>query len=114
MGYNSARKERMSWRKLPFAIWTTKFWPHIGGGRRRGGCSLGEALRDVIVDSAADFRRGAADSPEELVEESRRIRAMQLRPLRDSNAAVVRQSRRERDAQIDAALRGKRQSPAGK
>ena len=89
----------------------------LAAHRRRAaarGCSLGEALRDVIVDSAADFRRSAADSPEELVEESRRIRAMQLRPLRDSNAAVVRQSRRERDAQIDAALRGKRQSPAGK
>ena len=70
------------------------------------GRSLSDELREVSIDSAGKFHREPEPSPEELIAEARRIRAMQLRPARVSSVQLLRESRDERDARIEAAMRG--------
>lgn len=81
----------------------------LAAHRRRAaarGRSLGDELREVITANAGNFLREPASSAEELIAEARRIRAMQPRRIRGCSSELIRESRDERDAQIDAAVRG--------
>lgn len=91
----------------------------LAAHRRRAaarGRSLGDELREVVIDSAGKLRQNTKDSPEELLAEVRRMRAAtRLRPVRESSAKILRDSRAERDRRIEAAMRGTgRRKTAGK
>ena len=80
----------------------------LAAHRRRAasqGRTLTAALRDLITAGARGVSQKPPRSREELIESSRRIRAMQPRPIRGCSSVLIRQSRDERDAQLDAAIR---------
>ena len=81
----------------------------LAAHRRRAasqGRTLTAALRDLITAGARGFSQKPPRSREELIESSRRIRAMQPRPVKEPSWKILQESRDERDARIEAAMRG--------